>query len=289
MAQLVFYDRVKETTQTTGTGTLTMLGAATNYQGFSVVGNANQTYYCIEDNVNNAWEIGIGTYTLSGDALSRTTILASSNSGSAVNLSAGTKNVYLPVAAQIANAINQFTSFSTSGFSWVNQGTATSSVNGDFLTMTVPQIATTDNLKYLVVNAPATPYNITAYVKVNSPCVNYNHAGIVSYDSVSGKGAFITYGTASFGKIGYASSPSSWSTLSSAAVYYGNQGWLQIHNDGTNLTFNMSVDGTNWLQMYTSTIAAISSGFTPNQAGFAVECDNATYGVVATLCSFFVG
>ncbi len=100
-----FFDRVKETTTTTGTGTLTLLGAATNFQPFSVVGDGNQTYYAIEDSANDAWEVGIGTYTLSGTTLSRDTVLASSNGGSIVTLGAGTKDVFLPLPADIASAI----------------------------------------------------------------------------------------------------------------------------------------------------------------------------------------
>lgn len=91
---LVLKDRVKETTTTTGTGTITLAGAATGYQSFSVIGNANTTYYCIAGQGTSEWEVGVGTYTLSGTTLARTTILASSNSGSAVNFSAGTKDVF---------------------------------------------------------------------------------------------------------------------------------------------------------------------------------------------------
>ena len=92
---LVLADRVKETTTTTGTGTLTLLGAATGFQSFAAVGNANYTYYVISSNGGSEWEVGIGTYTSSGTTLSRTTVLSSSNSGSLVNLSAGTKDVYV--------------------------------------------------------------------------------------------------------------------------------------------------------------------------------------------------
>ena len=96
---LVVADRVKETTTTTGTGTLTLAGAATGYQSFSVVGNGNQTYYTISSAGGSEWEVGIGTYTSSGTALSRDTVLASSNSGSLVPLSAGTKDVFVTYPA----------------------------------------------------------------------------------------------------------------------------------------------------------------------------------------------
>jgi hypothetical protein len=97
---LVFADRVAESTTTTGTGTLTLAGAVTGYQSFAAVGNGNTCDACVfavdgNGNPSGAWEVFTGTYTLSGTTLSRTTVLASSNSGSPVNFGAGTKNVIL--------------------------------------------------------------------------------------------------------------------------------------------------------------------------------------------------
>jgi hypothetical protein len=92
---LVLKDRVQETTTTTGTGTLTLAGAVAGYQSFAAIGNANTTYYTISSSTSSEWEVGIGTYTASGTTLSRDTVLASSNSGSLVTLSAGTKSVYV--------------------------------------------------------------------------------------------------------------------------------------------------------------------------------------------------
>ena len=92
---LVLADRVKETTTTTGTGTVTLLGAATGFQSFAAVGNANTTYYTIAAQTSTEWEVGIGTYTSSGTTLSRTTVLSSSNSGNLVDFTAGTKDVFV--------------------------------------------------------------------------------------------------------------------------------------------------------------------------------------------------
>ena len=99
---LVLKDRVKETTTTTGTGTITLAGAVSGYQSFSVIGNANTTYYTIVDAATGAWEVGIGTYTSSGTTLSRDTVLESSNSGSFVNFGAGTKDVFVTYPAERA-------------------------------------------------------------------------------------------------------------------------------------------------------------------------------------------
>ena len=95
---LVVKDRVKETTTTTGTGTITLAGAVTGFQAFSVIGDGNSTYYTITDGTD--FEVGIGTYTLSGTTLSRTTILESSNAGSAVNFGAGSKDVFVTYPAE---------------------------------------------------------------------------------------------------------------------------------------------------------------------------------------------
>lgn len=98
----VLADRVKETTTVTGTGTATLLGAATGFQSFSAIGNGNTTYYTIAAQSGSEWEVGIGTYTSSGTTLSRNTVLASSNSGSLVNFSAGTKDVFCDYPAKRA-------------------------------------------------------------------------------------------------------------------------------------------------------------------------------------------
>ncbi len=90
----VLADRVRETTTTTGTGTVTLAGAVTGFQTFAAIGNGNTTYYTIAGQGTSEWEVGIGTYTASGTTLARNTVLASSNSGSLVNFSAGTKDVF---------------------------------------------------------------------------------------------------------------------------------------------------------------------------------------------------
>jgi hypothetical protein len=89
----VIADRVRETTSTTGTGALTLGGPFSGFQGFSVIGDGNNTYYAIVDPNTGSWEVGVGTYTASGNTLSRDTVLASSNSGSPVVFQAGTKDV----------------------------------------------------------------------------------------------------------------------------------------------------------------------------------------------------
>jgi len=97
---LVLKDRVKETTSTTGTGTYTLAGAETGFEAFSSIGNSNTTYYCCTDGVD--FEIGIGTYTLSGTTLARTTILQSSNSDAAFSWANGRRSIFCTQPAEKA-------------------------------------------------------------------------------------------------------------------------------------------------------------------------------------------
>ena len=97
---LVINDRVKETTTTTGTGAVSLAGAVTGFETFAAgVGNSNTTYYCIVHQTAAEFEVGLGT--LDGDSsdLTRTTVISSSNSDSAVDFAAGTKDVFCTIPA----------------------------------------------------------------------------------------------------------------------------------------------------------------------------------------------
>ena len=97
---LVVADRVRDSTTTVGTGTVTLSGTApSGFQNFSVIGNGNTTYYCISDQTGSDWEVGIGTYSSTGPTLARTTVLASSNAGALVTFGVGTKDVICTYAA----------------------------------------------------------------------------------------------------------------------------------------------------------------------------------------------
>jgi len=116
-------DRVQETTTTTGTGAFALGGAVTGYQAFSAVCSNNDTcFYCCF--AGSQWEVGLGTYANSGNNLARTTVLASSNAGSAVNFVTGTKYLFMTYAA--ANAMLSERNLSDVG----NAGTALSNIGG---------------------------------------------------------------------------------------------------------------------------------------------------------------
>jgi hypothetical protein len=95
---LVINDRVKETTTTTGTGTVTLGGAVAGFETFAAgIGNSNTTYYCIA--LGSEFEVGLGTLSSDSSQLTRTTVISSSNSDSAVNFSAGSKIVFCTLPA----------------------------------------------------------------------------------------------------------------------------------------------------------------------------------------------
>lgn len=93
---LVYGDRVKETTTSTGTGDISLAGAVAGFQTFgSVLSDSDTCYYVITD--DSDWEIGLGTY--SANTLTRTTVLDSSNADTKVNWGVGSKTVFLTLPA----------------------------------------------------------------------------------------------------------------------------------------------------------------------------------------------
>jgi hypothetical protein len=90
---IVLKDRVKETSVTAGTGTLTLDGAVSGFQAFSAIGNGNVTYFAIVDNATGAWEVNYGTYS-SGTLTRNATPLSSSNAGALVSFTSNPKDVF---------------------------------------------------------------------------------------------------------------------------------------------------------------------------------------------------
>ena len=93
---LILNDRVKESTTSTGTGTIDLDGATGGFKSFVAgIGTTNRTYYAIVGRTTTEFEVGLGTVTdASPDTLSRDVILSSSNSDAKVSFSAGTKDVF---------------------------------------------------------------------------------------------------------------------------------------------------------------------------------------------------
>ena len=99
---LVLNDRVRETSTTSGTGTLNLAGAVTGFRTFvDGIGNSNTTYYAIFEEGTNLFEIGIGTVTdATPDTLARDTVLSnSSGNTSKITFSGGTLSVFCTMPA----------------------------------------------------------------------------------------------------------------------------------------------------------------------------------------------
>ena len=101
---LVINDRVKESSTTSGTGTIDLAGAATGFEGFVAgIATGNTTYYAIFEQGTVNWEVGIGTVTdAATDTLSRDTVISSSNSDSKVTFAGGTLDVFCTLPASKA-------------------------------------------------------------------------------------------------------------------------------------------------------------------------------------------
>ena len=179
---LVVKDRVKDTSTTSGTGTITLDNSPpAGYQAFSTLGNGSTTYYAIQD-ANDAFEIGLGTY--NANTLTRTTVLSSSNSGNLVNLTSGPNTVWVdypaskaylseegidksftatanitagkPVVLNSAGTVTQVAETSTSFAVGTSQEIATTSSNDDYQVV----YDTYRNKALAIYRNGASPYNV---------------------------------------------------------------------------------------------------------------------------------
>lgn len=121
---MIFHDRVKETSTTTGTGDLTLAGAVSAFETFNTnYGTQVWFPYAIVGQTGTEWEVGEG-YLSASTTLVRSNIQSSSNSNALVNFSAGTKDVFVPISGALA------TNFSSHGkaLAQVNKRTFVQSV-----------------------------------------------------------------------------------------------------------------------------------------------------------------
>lgn len=116
---LVLANRVQETGTANTTVSFTLTGAVASFQTFAAIGNTNTTYYAATDATGN-WEVGLGTYSTTGPTLTRTTVYASSNSGSAVTFS-GTCNIFVTLPS--GSAIYEDASGNASALGTISSGT----------------------------------------------------------------------------------------------------------------------------------------------------------------------
>jgi len=177
---LVLADRVKESSTTTGTGTFTLDGAVTGYQTFSsAIGNGNTCYYTIASQTLNEWEVGIGT--VGASSLARTTILSSSNAGSAVTFSAGTKDVFVTYPAEKSvyrDSANKVVQQSFDALSVTNTATIGNAALTTGTISTTPSVSSDITNKSYVDGLVASGVHFHTPVRLESPTpltVTYNN------------------------------------------------------------------------------------------------------------------
>ena len=106
----VVYDRVKQSSTSTGTGDFTLSGSATGFRDFSEVFSVgDQTFYCITAD-DGKFEVGQGAYS-AADTLQRATVFASSNSDAKENFQAGSKTVFVTYPAAQSVTTSQAITF----------------------------------------------------------------------------------------------------------------------------------------------------------------------------------
>ena len=167
-------DRVRETTTTEGTGTISLGGAVGNFETFSAnLSNSDTTYYAIVDSTNNTFEVGLGTYTSSGNTLARTTVIASSNSNSAVNFGAATKDVFITTPASKMAFLNASGSLISSGGTSLMEVSSDSTPQlGGNLDLNGNDIVTTSNADLEL--APNGTGHVTVKGNTNQGAIQFN-------------------------------------------------------------------------------------------------------------------
>jgi hypothetical protein len=183
---LVLKDRVKEGTTTSGTGTVVLNGAATGYQSFAVIGNANTTYYTIAG--GSDYEVGIGTYYSGNTSLSRDTILASSNANAAVTLS-GSYDVFVTYPAEEAVYLNG-TNLNAGGLSNIAFSALTANLASiNTVTLTTGTISAQPNAATDIVNKTYVDALVASGVHFHQPVrVESPTALVAVYNQPNGAG-----------------------------------------------------------------------------------------------------
>jgi hypothetical protein len=247
---IVLKDRVKETTGTAGTGTITLTGAIAGYQSFDAIGSGSQTYYTIVDNEADTWEVGIGVYTSIGRTLTRATVLSSSNAGSLVNFSANTKDVFVtyPAGKAIYEEANGSVLIDGGPITVVGTGVTSYTTFGAAL---AEMYASTNGFAQFYAQ------NLSSGAAASTDIVAYNNLG-------DGTNNFIDMGIASsnYTEVAYP-------IFSPASGYLYNDGGELIIGTATAakdiLLFKGGVDASNWAARVSGTNQSITT-----KAGVAV-------------------
>lgn len=218
-------DRVRESSTTTGTGPMTLAGAVIGYQSFgTAIGAGNTTYYTISNPGINEWEVGIGT--VGAGTLARTTVLASST-GSLVNFTAGSKDVFVTYPSEAAvfadNAVT-LTNKTISGSSNTLSNIGNSSLTNSSVTVGSTNIAlggTATTLAGLTsVTSSSFVGSLTGNADTATTATNLagGAASQIPYQSASGTTSFISNGTSGQVLKSNGASAPSWANVTDVAV-----------------------------------------------------------------------
>ena len=263
-------DRVKETTTTTGAGTVTLAGAVSGFRAFSAVcANADTVPYEIDG--GSEWEVGIGTWA-TGGTLARTTVISSSNSNAAVNFSTGTKNVALtwlsryarqasfsPIAPPLAGsnvADDEWTESaldtggtrfsSATAWAWNNQGSATATIGNGRCILKDPANGST-SIRMIEQALPAGTWAyVVPFLGLQGVYTNFMAAGLALRESGSSKYEILETAVSGGPNLfvnRFTDSSTFSATAYSTGFYYGPI-FYKIEYDGTNLIYSLSFDGS---------------------------------------------
>ena len=276
---LTLKDRVLETCTSPGTGAVTLLGAVTGYQAFSTVGNGNTCYYAIADQNGANWEVGIGTYATSGNTLTRTTILSSSNAGSTVNFATGTQNVFLTYPSEKAVYLD------ASGNVQPSLGTATfSSITDSGLTSGRVTYATTGGLLTDSANMTFNGTTLTANTLnlTNALGVGNGGTGLTSFTAngvvyASSTSALATGSALTFDGTNFATTGSISTTIASKTAQFNAVGgsiYAQFADGTTTWRLGTGIQAAGQFNLYDVTNAQTALTFVPGASGYTAFLQN---------------
>ncbi len=186
--------------------------------------------------------------------------------------------------------IHKFKEPPTSGWSWVNQGSATIATTNGGQKIVAPSTSSGANLHLRVRAAPSTPYVIDAYIDGHRYVAAWKSWGLCWRESSSGKLVTVTF-AANGNPAAYKRSIAAKYTSATAfsADYSGSGGpvptagvWVRITDDGANRTYALSHDGQTWTQMHS---IGRTDFLTADQVGFLVSSEAAAGTAALDVCA----
>lgn len=149
----------------------------------------------------------------------------------------------------------KFTTPPTSGWSWVNQGSATISTANGGQKIVTPGSAS-ENMVARVRTAPSTPYTITAFIDGHRMMRNWTRWGLCWRQSSDGKMIVFGVNAASIPPGVQHVSVHKFNSATSFSATYGSSEqpvlgpvhWMRLTDNGTNRIISFSHDGQTWIQ-----------------------------------------